>query len=63
MKVIHVKSRPAYLCDPKRNKSCKKTHCFMNNGPCYMTLKKKNAYEGYGIFRYANMEDLEEVEE
>lgn len=31
-----------YLCDPRKNKFCKKTRCFMNgccNNPCHITSK------------------------
>ena len=26
-----------YLCDPAKNKSCRKTACYENRGPCFMT--------------------------
>lgn len=29
-----------YLCDPAKNKSCKKTACYGNGGPCFMTTNE-----------------------
>lgn len=26
-----------YVCDPEKNTACKKTHCFINGGPCEHT--------------------------
>ncbi|MBP5411434.1 MAG: hypothetical protein J6Y26_05975 [Lachnospiraceae bacterium] len=26
-----------YLCDPDKNKQCRKTACYGNGGPCFMT--------------------------
>lgn len=26
-----------YLCDPYKNKACRKTSCYGNGGPCFMT--------------------------
>ena len=26
-----------YLCDPAKNKKCRKTACYGNGGPCFMT--------------------------
>lgn len=26
-----------YLCNPIKNSACKKTNCFLNNGPCMHT--------------------------
>lgn len=55
MRVEYVKATPAYLCDPKKNESCKKTNCYENNGSCYMTIHEENAIDGAGIFRYLPM--------
>ena len=30
-----------YICEPDKNKECKKSDCFKNGGPCYMTTDKK----------------------
>lgn len=30
-----------YRCDPEKNVSCKKTGCYVNGGPCFMTSKKE----------------------
>lgn len=30
-----------YLCDPKKNKSCAKTSCFANGGPCHLTAREE----------------------
>ena len=47
-----IKSIKVYLCDPKVNTSCKKTSCFENNGPCYLSRYKENAIKGSDGFRY-----------
>lgn len=31
-----------YECDPKKNRKCKKTNCFIHGGPCHGTFE-----EGY----------------
>lgn len=31
-----------YRCDPEKNASCKKTGCYVNGGPCFMTSKKED---------------------
>lgn len=58
----HVNSIPAYLCDPQKNKNCKKRSCFIYNGGCYMTLKEENAIDNGGVFRYINNPQKEEKE-
>ena len=52
MRVEHVKPTAVYLCDPKKNESCRKNSCFENNGPCYMTIHPENVLDGCGIFKY-----------
>lgn len=52
MRVEYVKVTAAYLCDPKKNESCRKNNCFENNGSCYMTTNPENVLDGCGIFRY-----------
>ena len=27
-----------YLCDPEKNTECKKTACYINDGPCKCTM-------------------------
>ena len=48
-----------YLCDPQKNRDCKKTSCFINYGPCKFTKDKKYAVTdengkalGYTIAQY-----------
>lgn len=33
-----------YLCDPSKNKSCRKTGCHIYGGECYMTTSEKNRF-------------------
>lgn len=35
-----------YLCDPAKNKSCRKTACYGNGGPCFMTTDEKASAGG-----------------
>ena len=58
----YVNPTPAYLCDPNKNESCKRGSCFINNGPCFMTLHEENAIDGAGIFRYIDMGHMKKVE-
>lgn len=40
--VIILEERPkTYLCDPTKNKKCKKSHCYIINGECSETLDKE----------------------
>ena len=32
-----------YICEPDKNTECKKSDCFKNGGPCYMTTKREFA--------------------
>ena len=61
MRVTYVKSTPAYLCDPKKNRTCRKSNCYENKGACYMTINEENALDGAGIFRYFPMTHTEEM--
>lgn len=40
----------AYECDPKKNKECKKTFCYMIGGECRMTTHKEYSTDGKPIF-------------
>lgn len=42
-------SKPLYICDPYKNKSCKKTACYINGGECYRTYFKEYAKEDKNI--------------
>lgn len=35
--------QPIYICDPTKNNDCKKTGCYITNGPCQMTTDKESA--------------------
>lgn len=35
-----------YICDPKRNKRCRKTGCHLNGGPCKYTKDRRYALAG-----------------
>lgn len=35
-----------YLCDPAKNKSCKKKACYGNGGPCFLTCDDKASAGG-----------------
>ena len=30
-----------FLCDPEKNKGCRKTECYINGGECHLTSKKE----------------------
>lgn len=33
----YLEIKKLYICDPKRNKECKKRRCYLNGGPCVYT--------------------------
>lgn len=35
-----------YLCDPAKNKSCRKTACYGRGGPCFMTTDEASSADG-----------------
>lgn len=36
--------RAVYICDPAKNKECRKTACyFLNGGECFLTLREEYA--------------------
>ena len=36
--------RAVYICDPAKNKECRKTACyFLNGGECFLTLREEFA--------------------
>lgn len=35
-----------YICDPEKNVECTKTGCYINDGPCHLTLNKGFEKEG-----------------
>ena len=32
-----LKEKALFICDPNKNKKCKKTSCYINNGECMLT--------------------------
>lgn len=43
---IIVGGHTSYYCDPSRNTRCRKTHCFINGGPCFVTCDFRYAARG-----------------
>lgn len=35
-----------YLCDPAKNKACRKTSCYGRGGPCFLTCDKEASAGG-----------------
>lgn len=42
------KAKDVWLCDPRKNKDCSKTGCYLNDGPCRCTTHKEYALSAFG---------------
>lgn len=42
------KAKEVWLCDPRKNKDCRKTSCYLNDGPCRCTTRKEYALSAFG---------------
>lgn len=53
-----------YYCDPKKNTTCKKTSCFMNGGPCMLTIHPEYAssLERVKLIGLVDKKDFEDVQ-
>ena len=38
---MFINGTDVYLCDPSKHKTCRKTGCFLNGGPCRLTISKE----------------------
>lgn len=52
-----------YICDPEKNKGCRKGACFVNYGPCRFTKSKRYAKTdesgkalGYTAVKFKNLD-------
>lgn len=43
-RAVFMETKPVWLCDIRRNTSCRKTGCVLNGGPCMMTAEPAYAW-------------------
>ena len=44
-----MKKAKVYICDPRKNPTCKKTGCWLNDGECYLTTDPEKALSYNGV--------------
>lgn len=59
---MNVEYKTLFPCDPRKNRECRKTGCYINGGPCHQTTKLKYAKishpADYGKYQRQQTADL-----